>query len=185
MRRRCKAFTLVEMVIVISILLILLAITIPNYLVMSERAEVDRVAKGIASMITEMYEKIDSEMAYYKYFVVINNWAKEIEGKKYLEVKLIKIENNNVITLKQLVSRRVKLKSISGYKIADQLLSCITYNNRLLYSIFDVNSEEALTLAPFTPITYDTMIEVVSISVSNIKKKITIKAIPTGSVVIE
>lgn len=178
-----KAFTLVEMLIVISILAIILIIATPNYLLISQKAEVDRVAKEITSMITQMYDKIEGELAYYKYFVEINNWAKDINGKRYLEIKLIKIEEGNrIIVLKTLESRKVKLES---NKIATQKLTFITYNNRLSYCIFDADTEGSLFLSSYQPTQGDTTIEVKGVNIASGKRTLILKQIPPGSVIIK
>lgn len=184
MKGNCRAFTLIEMIIVISILVVLLSIAIPNYLLFSEKAEIDRVTKEIASMITQMYDKIESELAYYKYFVVINNWAKENDdGEKYLEVKFIKIEGSNQVkALKTLISRKVVLES---NKVSTQRLTVITYDNRLRYCFSEADSETTIFLSSYSPTQGDTVIEIKGKRHSTFKRKIIIKEIPPGSVLIE
>lgn len=186
MARKHNGYTLIELLVVVLIIVIILSVSVPNFIRLSQRAEVDKVAKELAAMFNDMLERTESEMAFYKYFILINNHAKEIDGKKVLQIKLLRYNNSgNFDTLREFQSKIVKING--GSLIADQKLTCFCVDNKIQLYDFSVNYEYEIPSylggPNYSPKNYNEVtLTVYSINNQNIKKDIVIKDFPAGSV---
>lgn len=111
-----KAFTLIEMTVVVAILGILLTIAYINFGSLHSKSQVDSVANDIASILKDAYENSNKSMDYQDYYtqIIQNNGIYSIELKnkdnqvriseyKNIEIELkmdtttLNIQNNNYI----------------------------------------------------------------------------------------
>lgn len=182
---REKGFTLNEIVIVLAILAILIGIAIPNFISMKKKADVNSVANQLFAMINDLYEKMDSEMEYDKYFIKIDDYLipDPTTGENTLKIWLIKFESGSTpqeIILKKIESKTVILNSSLIVRLSTP--TYITFDNvgrlrRFTDSISHPASEVLLT-DPQT-------IEVVPKDGGSYKKTIKIRTFPPGSVSIQ
>jgi len=109
MKKKYRAFTIYEMVAVIAILGILIAISVPNIIRMNRKALLDKFTNQTASMIREIYTKIDDEMSFDTYFLEIDNYFPTVDNNNLI-VRFIKKDGLNLITIKEDKTNLLSLK---------------------------------------------------------------------------
>lgn len=92
-----KGFTLLEIVVVIAVIAILMAFTIPNLGIMNQNSNVDRFADDFASIIKNCYEAANKELDYDSYSIVINNYNSIDPEFERLRLVVKYIKNSNEI----------------------------------------------------------------------------------------
>lgn len=181
MKKKYRAFTIYEMVAVIAILGILIAISVPNIIRMNRKALLDKFTNQTASMIREIYTKIDDEMSYDTYFLEIDNYFPTIDNNNII-VRSIKKDGLNLIVLRENKTNLISLKLENGFmSFADGTRVFLTFDKDGNIVI----RQNSIALPPIGP--YQNALIEIGVKNSSIpSKKIKIDSdMISGSVVIE